>query len=797
MFKNYLVIAWRNVIRNKIYSFINIAGLSIGLACAMLIMLYNKDEVSYDRFHEDATQIYRVTMQHIDKDGKKQPGGGSTGLFQGPKFTEGVPEVSSYIRYQSDRADIKKGTEIFSEDVYYTDSNFFSFFSFPLIEGDPKSALKEPKSIVLSEDAAKKYFGTVNAAGNVLQIKTGDAFEPYLVSAVARKTPQNSSVKFDYLLPLQVSPETMANADNWFNVFLNTFVKVKPGADPSLVQSKIQTVYQNDSKERKIILEKKFGFMGEVTHFLQPITDMHLSVDFGADNGLKDASKPMYTYILSGIAFFILLIACINFVNLTIARSLKRAKEIGIRKVVGSERRQLIIQFLGESYVICLFAFLLALLLVQLVLPIFNELSNKALALSYLFDFKLITGYITLFIATGFLAGFYPAMVLSNFNPVQTLYSRFKLAGKNYLQKALVVLQFALATLLIIATTTIYYQFNYLTSKALGYDDDNVAVLVNNRFSRDEAKKFKEYLKRNTGISDVAFKNGGGWGTIAKINGETQMDFAYETVDESYLPLYKIPVVQGRNFSADFPSDSSNSVLVNETFVKKAGWKNPIGEKVNFWYNNEVYTVVGVVKDHHYQSLNETIGAQLFTMKPDNPFGLVMIKIKQGAETESLKYIQAGFKSFFPLNPYVYDFKDLLNQKQYEAEAKWKQMMLFGAILTIFISCIGLFGLTVLAAEKRTREIGIRKVLGASVSGVAVSLSKDFLKLVVISLFIAIPVAWIAGNKWLESYPYRISLNAGMFIMAGVLVVAIAILTVSFQAIKAAVANPVKSLRSE
>ena len=433
----------------------------------------------------------------------------------------------------------------------------------------------------------------------------------------------------------------------------------------------------------------------------------------------------------------------------------------------------------------------------QLILPVFNDLSNKALALSYLFDIKLVAGYILLFLLTAFLAGFYPALVLSGYNPVQTLYSRFNLSGKNYLQKGLVVLQFSLASFLIIATFTIYAQFNYLTTEKLGYDDSNLVGVEKWNLKRDQAALFKTELLKNPNIVDVTFKNGGSWGTVAKVNADSTIQFAYETVDESYLPLLKIPILQGRNFSKDFPGDSSHSILVNETFAKKAGWKNPVGQQVNFWYNNEKYTVIGLVKDYHFESLNQEIGPQLFTMKAGNNYGISFIKIKPGTETASLKHIEQIFKRLFPASPFTYAFKSEENFKNYEAEQKWKQIMLFSAVLTIFISCIGLFGLSVLSAERRTKEMGIRKVLGASVNQVVTVLSKDFVKLVILALLIAIPLAWFAANKWLQNYPYRIGLSWQIFAIAGVLVIFIALATVSFQAIRTAMANPVKSLRSE
>jgi putative ABC transport system permease protein len=800
MIKSYFKLALRNLARNKIYSLINIAGLSLGLASAMLIILYVKDEVSYDRFHAGVNQIYRVTSVSFDKKENKTNYQGNTGLLQGPRYTAHIPELLSFVRLEGGREDIRKGTDISSHDVLQVDSNFFSMFSFPLIEGNPKTCLKDPHSIVLSEDEAKKQFGTIHAVGKNLMVKDDSVFVPYAVTGVTKKCPQNSSIKFEILVPFNEKPSDAQNSENWFNIFLNTFVVLSPQTNIQTVEKKMQKFYIEDTKEAIKSLSAKFG--DGVSDWvskpgLQPFLDMHLSKEMPADNGLTDNSNPVYSYILSGIALFILLIASINFVNLTIARSVKRAKEIGIRKVVGGEKRQLIIQFLGESFLLCFFAFSLGILIVQLVLPVFNELSNKSLALSYLFDVKLVAGYILLFLITGFMAGFYPALVLSGYNPVETLYSRFQLGGKNYLQKSLVVLQFSLASFLIIATFIIYSQFKFLTTEKLGYDDSNLVDVGMWNTKRATAALFKNELLKNPNITDVALKNGGEWGTVAKINIDSTLQFQYETVDESYIPMLKIGLLQGRNFSKDFPADSSHSVVVNEAFVKKAGWKNPIGQLVNFWYNKELYTVIGVVKDYHYHSLNEKIGPQLFTMKAGNQYGLTLVKIRPGTETSSLKDIQKKFKQIFPMMPYSYTFKADQNNKSYESERKWKQIMLFSAVLTIFISCIGLFGLSVLSAERRTKEIGIRKVLGASVNSVVAILSKDFVKLVILALLIAIPLGWYAANSWLENYPYRINISWKIFAFAGVLVIFIAMVTVSFQALRSAMASPVNSLRSE
>lgn len=800
MFRSYFLTAIRNLKRNMLFSGINLSGLTLGLACVMLILLFIKDELSYDRFHSGVQQIYRVTtVNHNGKTGQTNKDGNS-GYLQGPKFSQNVPGIQRFVRLQSGGEDIKTGSEIYSQSLLRVDSSFFEVFSFPLLSGDPKSCLLKPRSVVLSEKVAIKQFGNLDVVGKTVLVKEDNGFVPYEVTAVAKNCPQNSSIKFEMLMPFQMSKEEAGNQENWFNFFLNTFVVLDPSASQKTVEAGMQRFYDIDSREPMRLLKERFGeeFHFKTEYKLQPFSDIHLNRDLPAQNGLSDASNPTYSYILSGIAVFILLIACINFINLTLARSVKRAREIGIRKVVGGMRRQLIFQFLSESFLLCLISFLLAILLVELTLPVFNQLANKALSLSYLLDAWLITGYFLLFLITGFLAGFYPALVLSRLQPVQTLYNRFFLTGKNYLQKGLVIIQFGLASFLIIGTFIMFAQFNFLTHEKLGYDDTNLVIVEKNRLAGAEIERLRTELLANPVITMVAPKNQGNWGTTAKVNGDSSINFNYETVDHSFLPTLGIKLVQGRNFSPDFPSDSTQSVLVNEAFVKEAGWQKPLGQLVNFWYNeNEKYKVIGVVKNYHFQSLSEKIGPQVFTMKPDNGYGTCYIKIRHGSETAALKHIEKTFRKLFPLHPYHYVFKNDENRNQYESEAKWKQIMLFSAAITIFISCIGLFGLSVLSAEKRTKEIGIRKVLGASVANITRTLSADFLVLIMVSLVIAMPCAWLASNHWLENYSYRISLSWEIFAFSGFLVIAIALITISFQSIKSAMANPVKSLRTE
>lgn len=795
MFKNYFTIAWRNLVRKKVYALINVSGLSVGLACCMLIFLYAKDEVSYDRFQKNKTELYRVLATSTGPDGAVNKIN-VTGMMPGPAFKRQIPEVRDFVRLQSDGYAVKKGADIFQQQALAVDSNFFSLFSFPLIAGNPQTVLNDPYSVVLTEEMAKKYFGTTEAVGKTLELKTDSTFKLLTVTGIAKKAPQNSSIKFEMLVPMSFKRLQGAD-DQWLNFFLNTFVLLPPGADTRRIEEKMNGVFLTEASGQLKEAVEKYGMKEKFRFLVQPFLDMHLSKDYKADNGLSDGSNPVYSYILTGIALFIFLIACINFVNLTIAGSLKRAKEVGVRKVVGSQRRQLVAQFLGESFILTGIAFLLAIGLVNLLLPFFNSVANKALSFSYLFDVKLVAAFVLMFLLTGFMAGFYPALVLSRFNPVETLYGRLHLSGKNYLLKGLVVLQFTLATFLIIGTTIVYSQFKYLVNFDLGYNDKNLVVLKAGQFNRDKLDLIKNELLKNPAITSVAADQGGRWGTIARINGGQDANFDMKIIDEAYLPILQVPVVNGRNFSKAFPSDTGSAVMVNESFVKMAGWQQPLGQIIDFFYNNKKYSVVGVVKDYHFAALNEKTGPQIFVCNPQYPLHDVYVKVKEGKNAEVLPFLQSTFKKLFPFQPYQFTFKEEDNAHQYDAESKWSQIVSFGAGLTIFISCIGLFGLSMLAAEKRTKEIGIRKVLGASVAVIARTLSVSYLKLVLLSSVIAIPAAaWFSG-KWLENYPYRISPSWWMFVFATTLILLIALFTISFHAVKAALANPVKNLRTE
>ena len=791
MYKSYFTVGLRNIIKNKAFSLINILGLSMAIACVMLIILYANDEVSYDRFHSQTSNIYRLVYERLNPDGSVANLGGNSGYLQGPTFQAGIPEIESYTRLKNYDLEVRSDENIFRRPVLAVDPFFFSIFSFPLKKGSPKTCLQDPHSVILSESAAFAMFGDIEVLGKVIEIKKREAFESYTVTGVVQNAPDNSSIQLDLVIPMVVEGDV-----HWFNYFLNTFVLLTPGADLRSVEQKMQLVYEKDAKAAIEEMAAKFNDKTRFINKLQPLTDIHLNEEYSVDNGLVNGSKPVYSYILSAIALFILVIACINFVNLSIARSARRTREIGVRKVVGSRNRQLIVQFLAESYLMTLIAFTLAILLVQLVLPYFNELSNKRLHLSYLLEFDNLIGYIILLLATGLLAGLYPAFVLSGCNPVEALKSKLSTGRAGFLQRSLVVLQFAIATVMLIGTMSMFLQFKFLTTEPLGYDDSNV-VVVPKRLKHSEARLLKQELSQNPHILEVSVKNGGREGTVAKVNGDQEIGFDYETIDDHYLSLYKIPIVQGRNFSIQFPSDSNRAVLVNETFAKEAGWKDPIGQQINFWYRNESYTVIGVAKDYHFLSLNRQSGAQVFTMRNAKDYGMVLMRIVPGKSMPAVALIERTFKKLYPETFFQYKFKDEENYKAYTSEAKWKKIMLSGAGITIVISCIGLLGLAMLAVEKRSKEIGIRKVLGASITNIVSILSIDFIRLVVIASALSLPLAFYGVNRWLESYPYRITVGWMLLILPVITVVLIATVTIGFQVMKSALMNPVNTLKYE
>lgn len=796
MIRNYFLVAFRNLWRNKFFSLINILGLSVGIACCLLIFLYTKNELSYDRFNRKIDNIYQLTADMVSPAGETNKMSIS-GMMPGPEFKRQLPQVKDFVRLQNDNFIVKINGEVFNQELFFCDESFFSVFSFPLWKGNPKTALKDMYSVVLSEKAAQKYFGDKDAVGQRLEMNTGEKMESFIVSAVMKDAPANSSIRPEMLVPMKFN-QSQHNDVQWGNFFLNTFFLLEPGTDLQKLQAQFNSIYQKEAAEQIKEMAEKYGLRDKIVFKLQPLSSVHLSEDYPATNGLVDASKPVYSYILSGIAAFVLLIACFNFINLTVARSLKRAKEIGIRKAIGSLRSQLVVQFLGESFFICLLAFLFGILLVQLLLPFFNTVSERSLSFSYLWDLKLLAGFVVLFLLTGLVAGFYPALVLSRFKPVETLYGKLRHSQKNYISRGLVVMQFTLSIFLIIATVTVYRQFNYLVNYDLGYDDNNVLAINTPSLDREKLSVLKNELSQNPSVELISGVQGGTNRTIARVNGDKEMDFDIKRVDEEYLKTLNIGLVAGRNFSTDFPGDSASSVIINETFARKAGWKDALGKEVDFYYRNQKFKVIGVIKDYHFSSLNEKIVPELLHMNRNfNSYRKVLLKMNPGTRAADLTFISNIFKKLYPETPYSYIFKSEENKKQYENESRWKRIITFSAILAIFISCTGLFALATLSSEKRAREIGIRKVLGASLGIIVKHLTADFLKLILLASCIAMPLTWWLMDKWLQNYPYHTELSLSVFGLTVLAVACIAFFTISFQSVKTALANPVNSLRSE
>ncbi len=799
MLRSHFKTAFRNLLRNKVYSVINITGLGIGLMVCMLIFIYTKDEISYDRFHVNKAQLYRIIQNFKFGDDKSQYIG-ITNAIVGQTFAKEIPEVKQFVRINGIDVTVKKDNTVFAENPLCVDDNFFSVFTFPLIEGNPATALKGFRSVVVSQDLAKKYFGSVNVIGRTIQLKYDTAFENFIITAVAENAPQNSTLKADMYLPFEYFEGYNSNK-GWFGGSMNTFVLLSPHANRAFVESKMQSIFDKNIKSELEKIKQERSMTVKIALLLQPLTDIHLSTQAGPDNGMQDGSKPAYSYILSCIAVFILIIACINFINLATAQSLKRSKEIGIRKVVGGTHKQLIKQFLTESFVTSLIAFVIAITLTIAVLPLFDKLANKKLSLSYLSDGYLYAGYFLLLLVTSFFSGFYPALLLSALQPVKVLYSKQKLMGRNYFTKGLIVLQFALAVFLIIGSVAINAQLNFLSHTDLGYNPENL-VAINipiNKTSDKLPALFKNELANRRDIILVTAKNAGRSISGVKAN-EKQITIEHARVDENFLPAFKIPLIAGRNFSPGYPSDLMHSVIVNETFAKEAGWDidHIAGKTIHFTNaSRRPAVVIGVIKDYHFVSLKEKIMPEVLSMDTNFNYGQIWIKIDPKNIPQTLTLLQSTFKKLVPYFPYTYQFMNDINAQKYKTEIKWKQIINIASVLFIFISCIGLLGLVILSIEQRTKEIGIRKVLGAAVSKIVLLVSREFIILITIAFVVAIPVGYYFVDKWLQDFAYRIHIGWWMFALSGALVITVALITISFNTIKAAMANPVKSLRTE
>lgn len=793
MIKNYLKIAFRNLWRHRGFSFINILGLAVGMTAFFLIFLYVSLELSYDSFHKKAERIYRVVCDIKTPTEVLKANGPAWAVPSHLKLD--FPEIESFVRLSNASLLVRKGTIRFQEEnALFADSSFFKVFDFKLIKGDALTALTNQLSVVFTETAARKYFGNSNPIGQTLLL-TGDAI-PAKVTGIMKDIPENSHIKADMLVSMTTLTQRFNPGidDQWGNYGASAYLLLKPGTNAKALEKKFSAFMErNNGREAR---EHKMY----ATLFLEPLTDIYLH----STRDGKKIGNINNVYIFSIIGIFILLIACINFINLTTARSVERAKEVGIRKVVGAAKRQLSRQFIGESVIVCLLAFLVSVLLSVIMLPLFNQLAGKTIS-EGVFDSwpKLLILFVSA-ITIGLLAGIYPALVLASFRPVSVLKGRFASGTKGILlRKGLVVAQFTISITLIIATLVVYNQMKFMRSRDLGFSKEQVLVI--NSGGDPARMAFKESISSLSGIQSTALSssvpgggNPGAYSEIENIKGEMQvanMDLYF--VDFNYIPQFKIKMVAGRAFSKDFGTDTTKAMILNEAAVRMFGYGSPaqaIGKRFRQWGREG--TIIGVMKDFHYRSLQQNIKPLSMRIEPDG-CDLISVKVSATNLPSTIAAIEKKWNTLIPGRPFSYYFLDEFFNRQYRSEEQFGKLFLNFAILAIFISCLGLLGLASYSTLQRTREIGIRKVLGASVHGIVTLLSIDFLYLVMGAFVISSPLAWLLMHTWLKDFAYRISISWMVFAIAGGCAVFVALATISFQALKAAMANPVKSLRTE
>jgi len=810
MLKNYLKIAYRNLLRSKAFSAINIVGLSLGLATCMIISLFVLDELSFDRFHEKADRIVRVTFRANMGGNKIEEANVMPPTAQ--TMQRYYPEVLEATRLRTAGAFIiEKEEEVFKEEgVAFADSNFFQVFSFPLVSGDSRTALIKPNTLVISEKMAQKYFGNQDPVGQTLQAK--NYFEILEVTGVMADMPANSHFHFDFLIAMAGLPEARINS--WMQSEFYTYLVLPAGYDFQKLQAKLPQMVEKylgpQIKQAFGMNFAEFKQLGNELGFqLQPLTDIHLHANFDYDLGPSGDIR--YVYIFGAIALFMLLIACINFMNLSTAGASKRAREVGIRKVMGSVKSTLIGQFLLESILLTGVALVLAVVIVFLALPFFNDLAEKNLTLSFTAMPWLLPGLLLLGLVVGILAGSYPAFFLSSFKPITVLKggsnpARFSSGRCGIgLRGTLVVVQFCISIVLIVGTTVVYQQLRFIQNAKLGYDKEQVLVLQEtNRLGQNE-QLLKTQLLQDSRVVNATVSGyipaGPSFNNNFMVYGDDNAKqfvkgIRYD-VDEDYIPTLGMAMVAGRNFSPEFGTDSSG-IILNETAAKELGWgKAAVGHTIKSSNDGgkRTYRVIGIVQDFNFKSLHERIGPLMMTLGDNS--GAMLVKVKTRDLPALLTSVEKQWNALTPDAPIEYSFLEENFAATYRAEQKTGKILGLFAGLTIFVACLGLFGLATFTAEQRTKEIGVRKVLGASVSGIVALLSKDFLKLVAISILIASPIAWYAMNAWLQDFAYKIDIGWWVFALAGLLAVGIALFTVSFQSVRAALRNPVESLRNE
>ena len=802
MFRNYLKIAWRNLIRNKAFSAINILGLALGMASSLLILLWIQDELSVDNYHANGPQLYHL-MQRQLYDGKAEAGRFTPGVLP-DELKKQFPEVLYAAGYTGWEAQMTfaVGDKINKEAGHWAGADWFRMFSIPLLAGTPETALNSPTSMAISRKVAEFYFGNpVAALGKSIRI---DNKSDYQVTAVFENLPRNSSDKYDFLINWSDCVTRNPWMKEWDNNGPHTRIMLRPDANVANLDAKLKPFLRK--------YNKSIGKSFDAELFLQAYSDGYLYSNF--KNGQPDGGRIEYVRLFGVVAVFLLLIACINFMNLATARSIKRAREVGVRKVLGAMRSLLAGQFIGEALLFTGLALVIAVMLVLVLLPAFNSLAGKYISLQFT-DVSFWLLLIGTALITGFVAGSYPALFLSSLNPVQVLKgsapapayrsSRLRFgSGAKLFRQGLVVFQFVLSIVLIVGTVVVYRQVDFIQTENLGYDRESlVYVPVEGELATaTKYKTFKDELLRMPGVQSVSSMQEAPTNIGSSTGGVTwkgkdpnvNIEITQTSVGYDLVKTLKAKLVAGREFSPEFSTDTSN-YIINEATAARMGLKEPVGQPITMW--DRPGTIIGVLEDFHFQSLHTPIAPLILRLSAEPGSQTFLIRTQPGRTKQALASVEALWKQQNPKFPFSYRFADDEYQKLYKSETVVGSLANYFAFLAIFISCLGLFGLATFTAEQRTKEIGVRKVLGASVGSVVALLSKDFLKLVLIAIVIASPLAWWAMNRWLQGFAYKIEIEWWMFAGAGLLAVGVALLTVSFQSVKAALMNPVKSLRSE
>ena len=813
MFKNYVKITLRNVLKYKSYSLINILGLAIGITCCVLILLFVTDELSYDTYHDNADRTYRVTREWFNNDGSTSLHLARVAPPIGPLLKSDFPDVIEEVcRITSDyQTYLQYEDKTFIEDdFFWAENSIFDVMTIPFVAGDPQTALKEPNTVVLTEEMAAKFFDGEDALGKYIVYEKEREMK---VTGVIRNIPENTHFKFDYLASFETLYETYGEEEltaNWGSNNYATYLRLAENSTPENLLSQVPAFIDRHLTARILDVTgappNRTPSLTTTLH-LQKLPDIHLhshlSSEFEPNGDINNV------YLFSVIAFFILLIACINFMNLATARSARRANEIGMRKVLGAYRWQLIKQFLGESIFISAMAMLIAIALIELSLPFFNDFSGKNLSLDVIDNPLMAIGLVSLTLFVGIISGSYPAFFLSAFRPIAALKSKSNTGTSGHaaaLRKILVIGQFAISIALIISMGIVHQQMEFFRSKKLGFNKDHVLILPTSRYILDNTESVRAQLTQHPNIVSMTTSKRVPSGRLSDNWGGRTLDgdqpqplsfrLAVVGVDYGFLDTYQLELVAGRDFSRDFATDDTAAFILNEAAIAKLGWGTDEAVGKPLRYGSRTGTVVGVVKDFHFESLHNEI-VPLILLITDNRNWNVTVRIRPEDMAGTLAFLQDKWQGYREGYPFEYDFLDERLSNLYSAEEKLGEIFSYFSFLAVMIACLGLFGLAAFAAEQRTKEIGVRKVMGASVSNIIGLMSKEFVKLILISGAVACPLAYFLMNNWLDEFAYRIEIGFGVFLLAGLLALIIALLTVSYQAIKAALSNPIDALRYE